>query len=241
MEKIWNEIIDAAKGIIRTNALDGMSYGVGKELLLKTRNNSSGFNNSYIKPTDWNNIKNLESFRNKIIGCKNCKLGNTRKNLVFGSGNPKANVLFIGEGPGHEEDIQGQPFVGRSGKLLTKMIEAIKFTRQEVYIANIVKCRPPNNRNPQDDEIKECLPYLQHQIKTIEPKVICLLGRVAAQSFLKTKESMSRLRGRIFDYAGIKMIVTFHPAALLRNPNWKRLAWEDVQLLRKIHDEEVEK
>jgi DNA polymerase len=164
-------------------------------------------------------------------------LHKNRTNFVFGSGNPNAKVMVIGEGPGAEEDKQGLPFVGRAGQLLTDILKAIKFEREEVYIANIIKCRPPENRTPSPEEMDTCIPYLKKQISLIQPKMILCLGLTAAKGLLRKKESLTALRGKFFDYEGIKVMVTFHPAALLRNPNWKRDCWEDVKKFRKMYDE----
>ena len=180
---------------------------------------------------------NLSSLYESINECKKCPLGHTRTNFVFGVGNENADVMIIGEAPGAEEDKQGIPFVGRAGKLLTDILKAIKLERDEVYIANILKCRPPNNRNPLPAEMDECTPYLYKQIDIIKPKAILCLGLVAANSLLKQKSSLTKLRGNIFEIQGIKTMVTYHPAALLRNPNWKRGCWEDVQKFRKLYDE----
>jgi len=147
--------------------------------------------------------------------------------------------MLIGEAPGADEDAQGEPFVGRAGQLLNKILDAIQFKRQDVYIANILKCRPPNNRKPQAEEVELCLPYLRKQIQLITPSVILCLGLTAAENLLGTRESLSRLRGRVLSFEGTPVMVTYHPAALLRNPNWKRPAWEDVQAIKKLHDERV--
>jgi len=168
-----------------------------------------------------------------------CQLGDTRKNFVFGTGNPSAEVLILGEGPGAEEDEQGLPFVGRAGKLLNDILKAIKFERDEVYIANIVKCRPPGNRVPSPDEMQKCMPYLKKQIELVNPKLILCVGLTAAHGLLLNKDSLTSLRGKVFDLDGRKVMVTYHPAALLRNPNWKRGCWEDVQAFRKLYDELV--
>ena len=168
--------------------------------------------------------------------CQKCGLAQTRTSVVFGSGNTNADLIFIGEAPGAEEDQQGLPFVGAAGQLLTRMIEAMGLTREDVYIANIIKCRPPNNRDPKPEELAACQPYLLQQIDLIAPVVICTLGRFAAQTLLRTTESMGRLRGKIFDYQGAKLVPTYHPAALLRNAQWKRPAWEDLKLVRKLYD-----
>jgi DNA polymerase len=171
-----------------------------------------------------------------VCNCKRCALGHTRNKFVFGGGNPDADVMFIGEAPGADEDAQGLPFVGRAGKLLTKMIEAIKMSRDEVYIGNILKCRPPGNRDPRPEEIEVCEPILIRQIEIIKPKVICALGRISGQTLLRTKSSLGALRGKVHDYHGVKLIVTYHPAALLRNPNWKTPAWDDLKFLRREYD-----
>lgn len=181
----------------------------------------------------------LEKFHLEICDCQKCPLGKTRTNFVFGVGNPDATLMFIGEAPGRDEDLQGEPFVGRAGQLLNKIIESIGFVRKDVYIGNILKCRPPNNRDPLPEEVDVCEPYLHRQIDLINPAVICALGRIAAQTLLRTRATLGKLRENIHTYQGRPLIVTYHPAALLRNPNWKKPAWEDVQLLRKVHDEEV--
>jgi DNA polymerase len=173
----------------------------------------------------------------QVRGCTKCKLHGGRTNTVFGVGNPDAGIVFVGEAPGRDEDLQGEPFVGRAGQLLTKILKAIGLERDDVYICNVLKCRPPNNRDPEADEVVHCEPYLLRQLEIIQPKVICALGRIAAQTLLQTRDSLTRMRATTHDYHGIPMIVTYHPAALLRNPNWKRPAWEDVQKLRALHDE----
>ena len=164
--------------------------------------------------------------------CKLCTLG--RRQIVFGVGNPRARLMFVGEAPGEEEDKQGEPFVGRAGQLLTKIIEAIGLTRDQVYIANVIKCRPPGNRNPEPDEVASCEPFLFRQIDVIQPKVIVPLGKFAAQCLLKTADPITRLRGRTFEYRGATLIPTFHPAYLLRNPSAKREVWEDMKKVRSI-------
>jgi uracil-DNA glycosylase family 4 len=164
--------------------------------------------------------------------CKLCTLG--RSQIVFGVGNPRARLMIVGEAPGEEEDKTGEPFVGRAGQLLTKIIEAIGLTRDQVYIANVIKCRPPANRNPENDEVAACEPFLFRQIDAIQPKVIVPLGKFAAQCLLKTMDPITRLRGRQFDYRGTVLIPTFHPAYLLRNPSAKREVWEDMKKVRAI-------
>ncbi len=176
----------------------------------------------------------LEELRSEMLACHKCPLGKTRTNLVFGVGNPNANLIFVGEAPGRDEDIQGEPFVGRAGQLLTKIIEAIGLKRSDVYIANVLKCRPPGNRNPLPEEIVLCMPYLLKQIEIIQPKVLCALGAFAAQTLLSTKAPVGTLRGRFHDYKGIPMMVTFHPAYLLRNPNDKAKVWEDMKKVRDL-------
>jgi uracil-DNA glycosylase len=169
--------------------------------------------------------------------CKLCTLG--RSQVVFGVGNPKARLMFVGEAPGEEEDKRGEPFVGRAGQLLTKIVEAIGLGRDQVYIANVIKCRPPGNRNPENDEVAACEPFLFRQIDAINPKVIVPLGKFAAQSLLKTMDPITRLRGRQFEYRGAVLIPTFHPAYLLRNPSAKREVWEDMKKVRAILQSEA--
>jgi len=177
----------------------------------------------------------LTGVRSDLGDCTRCKLHALgRQQIVFGAGNPSAQLMFIGEGPGRDEDIQGIPFVGRAGQLLTRMIEAMGYSRDDVYIANVVKCRPPENRNPEPDEIAACEPFLFRQVESIRPKVIVALGTFAAQVLLRTQESISRLRGRVYAYGGAKLIPTFHPAFLLRSPDRKRDAWEDLKRAKAI-------
>ena len=181
--------------------------------------------------------RTLDDFCNKIKNCTKCDLGHSRTNFVFGTGDPQAKLMLIGEAPGREEDLQGEPFVGAAGQLLDRMLKAIHFEREEVYIANILKCRPPENRDPRPDEIETCKPYLLQQIELIRPKIILALGRISAQVLLETKSALGKLRGRFHDFQGIKFLVTYHPAALLRYQQYKRPTWEDLQLLRKEYDE----
>ena len=176
----------------------------------------------------------LERIRADIGDCTRCKLHKTRTNIVFGVGNPKAELVFVGEGPGHDEDIQGEPFVGRAGKLLTQMIEAMGLKRSDVYICNVVKCRPPENRLPERDEISTCMPFLARQLAVIRPKVICCLGACSAQTLLETNQGISRFRGEWFDYRGSKLIATYHPAYLLRNPPAKSEVWKDLQKVMSV-------
>ena len=175
-------------------------------------------------------ILSLQEIREDVGDCTRCKLHTLgRKQIVFGVGNPNADLMFVGEAPGADEDVQGIPFVGRAGQLLTKMIEAMGFSRDEVYIANVIKCRPPENRNPDSDEVERCEPFLFKQIDSIRPKVIVALGAFAAKALLKTQDPISRLRGRVYDYHGAQLIPTFHPSFLLRSPNQKKYAWDDLK------------
>ena len=172
----------------------------------------------------------LSAIRADLGDCMRCKLHTQgRTQIVFGVGDPSAYLMFVGEAPGADEDIQGEPFVGRAGQLLTKMIEAMGFGREEVYIANVLKCRPPGNRNPEPDEIEQCEPFLFRQIASIQPKVIIALGAFAARTLLQTQDPISRLRGRVFAFRGAQLIPTFHPSFLLRSPGYKREAWEDLK------------
>jgi DNA polymerase len=172
----------------------------------------------------------LAAIRDDLGDCTRCKLHTQgRKQIVFGVGNPNADIMFVGEAPGADEDAQGVPFVGRAGQLLTKMIGAMGFAREDVYIANVLKCRPPGNRNPEPDEIEMCEPFLFRQLASVEPKVVIALGAFAARTLLKTDDPISRLRGRVFDYRGARLIPTFHPSFLLRSPGYKREAWEDLK------------
>lgn len=173
----------------------------------------------------------LPEIRTDLGECRRCKLSESRKRIVFGSGAARAQLMFVGEGPGREEDEQGEPFVGEAGRLLDRIIEAIRLRREDVYITNVVKCRPPGNRLPEPDEIRTCMPFLRRQIAAIRPRLICALGGCAAQSLLGTTAPISRLRGRFVDWGGIRVLPTFHPAYLLRNPEKKREVWEDMKAL----------
>ena len=175
----------------------------------------------------------LDEVRRELGDCKRCKLCNGRTQIVFGSGSPKAELVFVGEGPGEEEDKQGIPFVGAAGQLLTKMIEAMKFSRDTVYICNVVKCRPPGNRNPEPEEIQSCEPFLRAQLRVIKPKVIVALGKFAAQTLLREDTAITRLRGQWRKYEGIDLMPTFHPAYLLRSPEEKKKTWMDLQEVMK--------
>ncbi|MBL7158808.1 MAG: uracil-DNA glycosylase [Candidatus Omnitrophica bacterium] len=176
----------------------------------------------------------LERLKSEVSSCTKCNLSKTRSQVVFGAGSPVADLMFVGEAPGMEEDLQGIPFVGRAGALLTKIIEAISLKRENVYIANVLKCRPPANRNPLPAEILICEGYLIKQIELIKPKVICALGKFAAQTLLRSEEPISRLRGTFYDYHGAKLMPTFHPAYLLRNSAGKQFVWEDMKKIQRM-------
>jgi uracil-DNA glycosylase len=179
----------------------------------------------------------LDELRGLIGGCVSCPLGHTRKNFVFGVGNPNAEIVLVGEAPGADEDEQGEPFVGRAGQLLNKILLAIELRREDVYICNILKCRPPKNRDPLPSEVEECEPYLHEQLRLISPKIMLALGRIAAQTLLRTTDTLTKLRASVHSYQGIPLMVTYHPAALLRNPNWKHDTWDDVKRFRALYDE----
>ena len=183
--------------------------------------------------------ESLELHNAAICNCLKCPLGSTRTKFVYGVGNPNAKIVFVGEGPGKTEDEIGEPFVGQAGKLLDKILAAINFDRTQVYILNMVKCRPPENRAPLQEEMDACHPYLMEQLRLLRPQLICALGRVAAAGLLKTNASLGSLRGHWHDFKGIEVIVTYHPAALLRNPEWKKDTWEDMKKLRARYDELV--
>ncbi len=174
-------------------------------------------------------ISDLSELRRYLGGCVRCKLHKNRKNIVFGEGNPKAELVFVGEAPGREEDIKGRPFVGEAGRLLTRIIKAMGLERKDVYICNVVKCRPPRNRDPEADEIKACFPFLEAQLRIISPKVICTLGRIAAQTLLGKDFKITKQRGNWYSYKDIPVMPTFHPAYLLRNPSEKKLVWKDMK------------
>ena len=187
-----------------------------------------------IKPSS--SLPSLEFIRAELGDCRRCKLHSGRTQIVFGVGNPRAKLVFVGEAPGRDEDLQGEPFVGQAGQLLTKIIQAIQLKREEVYIANIIKCRPPENRNPEPDEIAACEPFLVKQLQVIQPRLICALGTFAAQTLLKSEEKISALRGRFHQYQEIPVMPTYHPAYLLRNANRKREVWEDMKKIKQEYD-----
>jgi uracil-DNA glycosylase len=204
------------------------------------RDNAAAFEGSKGEPVTFsaNAADALAAVRADIGDCTRCKLHTQgRRQIVFGVGNPDADLMFVGEAPGADEDIQGIPFVGRAGQLLTKIIEAIGLKREDVYIANVIKCRPPGNRNPEPDEVETCEPFLFQQIDIIKPKVIVALGKFGAQTLLRTLDPISRLRGRVYNFRGAKLVPTFHPAYILRNPSSKREVWEDMKLVRTLLSE----
>ncbi len=182
--------------------------------------------------------QSLQDIRGKLGTCKRCKLHRTRRTIVFGEGNENARLMFVGEGPGYDEDVQGRPFVGRAGQLLAKIIQSMKLQRDQVYITNIVKCRPPENRNPESDEIESCSPFLLMQVDAIRPVIICALGTFSAQTLLKTTAKISSLRGKVYELNGIKVIPTYHPAFLLRNPEKKKETWEDMKRILELLEKE---
>jgi len=188
----------------------------------------------------YSKAQRLENIRLELGDCRRCELHGTRKNLVFGEGSPEAELVFVGEAPGENEDIQGKPFVGRAGQLLTRIIEAMGLTRSDVYICNILKCRPPGNRNPRPEEIKICEPFLIGQLQAIRPRVICAMGTFAAKTLLQTEMPISRLRGRFHTYQGIELMPTYHPAYLLRNPAGKKLVWSDMQMIMELLGKKID-
>lgn len=216
MDKELQDIISSVRFYIELERESGMNESFAGEIPLRGETPDA-----------------LEALRNEALHCARCGLSRTRTNVVFGSGNPNASLMFVGEAPGADEDLQGLPFVGRAGGLLTKIIEAMGFKREDVYIANILKCRPPNNRAPLPDEILACSGNLRRQIGAIRPKVICTLGKFASQTLLKTETTISALRGNFHEYDGIKVMPTFHPAYLLRNPEDKKLVWSDMKKIVK--------
>ena len=205
--------------------MNGIRQAVEAEVL-------AGVNEIYRKDAGKGGRKiTLSDLETEISVCRRCHLEETRTNVVPGEGDPSADLMFVGEAPGREEDLQGRPFVGRAGQLLTKIIESIGLRREDVYIANILKCRPPGNRNPLPGEMAACSSYLKRQIEAIDPKVICALGKFSAQTLLNSETPISRLRGKFYDYNGIKLMPTYHPAYLLRNPGGKKDVWKDMKMI----------
>jgi len=202
--------------------------GISRDARWRVRDGEAALNET--APSEATTGWTLQQIREDIGDCTRCKLATLgRRQVVFGVGNPNADLMFVGEAPGADEDVQGVPFVGRAGQLLTKMIEAMGFAREDVYIANVVKCRPPENRNPEPDEIERCEPFLFEQIESIKPTVIVALGAFAARTLLRTQDPISKLRGRVYEYHGAQLVPTFHPSFLLRSPGQKKYAWDDLK------------
>ncbi len=206
-----------------SSAIDNSEYQTEKQM---------NFNAAMIKSS----YSSIQVHQEAICNCQLCPLGQTRNKFVYGAGNPNADVMFIGEAPGQREDEQGVPFVGRAGELLDKILAAIQFSRQDIFIANILKCRPPNNRDPLPEEMELCFPYLKEQVALIKPKIICALGRIAGQALLSTKTPLGKLRGKWHEYEGVPLMLTYHPAALLRFPSYKRDTWNDMKMLKAKYD-----
>lgn len=219
-----SEMILDRPGLLNVNSI--------KEMNMTIKQNTTTSTREIAQPT----YESMEAHCAAINQCQLCTLGKTRNKFVYGVGNVNADVMFVGEAPGANEDLKGEPFVGRGGELLDRILAAIQFTRQDVYIANILKCRPPNNRDPQPDEMEKCFPYLHEQIRLIRPKLICALGRIAAQALHGSSTPLGKLRGVWHEYEGVPMIVTYHPAALLRFAAYKRDTWADMQMLKARYD-----
>ena len=232
-EDIQAELINVVKAL-KGQVIHRDSLSVGINWSKPKQVTAHKANVSRVKSVRKNKEQMLETVRQEMGDCQLCPLGKTRKNLVFGIGNPEARIVFVGEAPGADEDEQGLPFVGRAGQLLTDIIvKGMKMQRKDVYICNILKCRPPGNRNPQPEEISRCEPFLKKQLQIINPDIICALGTFAAKTLLKTEIPISALRGRFHLYEGIKLMPTYHPAYLLRNPSAKKQVWEDIQMIMK--------
>ncbi|UCF56858.1 MAG: uracil-DNA glycosylase [Deltaproteobacteria bacterium] len=221
---------------------------IGHLKRLMVANKEMGLESPTLSPSNFDYLKtrvsgftSLEDLRKFIGDCTRCKLCYGRTNLVFGEGSPEALLVFVGEGPGREEDLAGIPFVGEAGRLLTRIINAMGLNREEVYICNVVKCRPPNNRDPEEDEIETCLPFLREQLNLIRPQVICTLGRVAGQALLGKEFKITQEKGRWRSFMDIALMPTYHPAYLLRNPSAKRQVWEDIKKVMKHMGLEVKK
>lgn len=243
-QKLIVEALKDQKEIFGDDLLEVFNLSVPSEnnstnenIIMKSSKPELEINPPNLFEDDFQKSKSLEELFNIIHTCKKCSLGETRTKFVFGTGNPNADIMLVGEAPGAEEDKQGEPFVGRAGKLLTDILKAIDLSRDEVYIANILKCRPPNNRDPLPSEVEKCRPHLMKQIELIRPKMILCLGRVAAIELLGKKLTLTKLREEVYELNGVKVMATYHPAALLRNPGWKRGCWEDVKKFRKLYNE----
>jgi DNA polymerase len=212
----------------------------GNEFVLDKKASTDLLNvQSVAQEPTWQQSLDLFQLQKRIKDCTACPLGHTRQNVVFGNGNPKADIVLIGEAPGFEEDKSGFVFVGAAGQLLDKILKSIKLDRTRVYICNIIKCRPPDNRTPMEREIETCRPYLIKQLELIRPSFVLCLGRIAAQTLLRTEKTLSAMRGQVYTCMDAQVVVTYHPAALLRRPEFKRQTWEDVKLLRNMYDEHI--
>lgn len=225
-EQLRSELL-LAMGALKAHVQDSDKFSVG---LSWSKVEAAGKEERKIVRDATGDLQKLQA---EMAGCRLCPLGQTRLNLVFGDGNPQAEVVFVGEAPGADEDEQGLPFVGRAGQLLTRIVEAMGIKRKDVYICNILKCRPPQNRNPLPEEISACELFLKKQLRIISPRVICALGSFAAKTLLQTDAPITALRGRFHDYEGIRLMPTYHPAYLLRNPQAKKIVWEDVRIIMK--------
>ncbi|RQW88211.1 MAG: uracil-DNA glycosylase [Geobacter sp.] len=239
MDTELHYLVSALKGYLvelRETGVDGLPHGYVQETFARPAVVAEEFEE--LKPNvidaEVFEGETVESIRLELGECHRCALGDSRTSLVFGVGNEKSDIVFVGEAPGREEDLKGEPFVGEAGQLLTKIIQAMGFTREDVYICNVLKCRPPNNRNPQTEEIEACQPFLLRQLQALSPKIIIALGTFAAQTLLQTSTPISQLRGHIHDYHGIPLMPTFHPAFLLRNPAKKREVWDDMKIALKM-------
>jgi len=235
------QVIRDSRSVVREEENDILNMKNKKEAAVpKTEPRTTNHEPRITTSDDWKKATDLPMLKSMIENCTKCELYKTRTNFVFGIGNPNAKVMVIGEAPGKDEDESGEPFVGRAGQLLNKMLIAINFPREEVFIANILKSRPPGNRDPKPDEVAACEPYLWKQIEIIKPKMILCVGRVAGNNLLKLEsDSLAAMRGKTFDFMGAKVMVTYHPAALMRNPAWKVGAWEDLKQFRKFYDEMI--
>jgi len=234
-----HDLISSLKGYLvelRETGVDGLPYGYGVETVTPpsvVAEETARLETNDISGSECGS-ETVEKIRLELGDCRRCHLGDTRTNLVFGVGNEKSEIVFVGEAPGRDEDLKGEPFVGEAGQLLTKIIQAMGLAREDVYICNVLKCRPPNNRNPQQEEIEACQPFLLRQLQAISPKIIIALGTFAAQTLLGTRAPISQLRGQIHDYHGIPLMPTFHPAFLLRDPGKKREVWDDMKQVLKL-------
>lgn len=239
-QKFAQQQISLFGDIIVTNRLQGQGSQQERQEAPQIEEANSALTERLVSITEpWVSAPSLDSLNQMICTCQKCPLGQSRTKFVFGEGNPDADIVVIGEAPGADEDASGRPFIGLAGQLLTKILAAIHLQRTDVFICNILKCRPPGNRTPERFEVEQCEPYLIKQLELIKPKFILALGLTAANTLLNRKARMGELRGTVHDYHGIRVIVTYHPAALLRNQQWKRPTWEDVQMLRRLYDEQM--